>query len=110
MASQLRFEGGELEELLERVRTEVGPEARIVAANRIRQGGIAGFFAREGYEVVVDADGARTAAARTARPAARPSRAERARADVAHAEPSTTGDRHGPSRRRPRRCSTSSTK
>ena len=56
MASQLRFEGGELEELLERVRTEVGPEARIVAANRIRQGGIAGFFAREGYEVVVDAD------------------------------------------------------
>ena len=57
MASQLRFEGGELEELLERVRIEVGPEARIVAANRIRQGGIAGFFAREGYEVVVDADG-----------------------------------------------------
>jgi hypothetical protein len=58
LASQLRFEGGELEELLERVRTEVGPEARIVAANRIRQGGIAGFFAREGFEVVVDADGA----------------------------------------------------
>jgi hypothetical protein len=58
LASQLRFEGGELEELLERVRVEVGPEARIVAANRIRQGGIAGFFAREGYEVVVDADGA----------------------------------------------------
>ena len=54
MASQLRFEGGELEELLERVRSEVGPEARIVAANRIRQGGVAGFFAREGYEVVVD--------------------------------------------------------
>jgi hypothetical protein len=58
LASQLRFEGGELEELLERVRIEVGPEARIVAANRIRQGGIGGFFAREGYEVVVDADGA----------------------------------------------------
>ena len=61
MASQLRFEGGELEELLERVRTEVGPEARIVAANRIRQGGVGGFFAREGFEVVVDADGAPTA-------------------------------------------------
>jgi hypothetical protein len=60
LASQLRFEGGELEELLERVRVEVGPEARIVAANRIRQGGIAGFFAREGYEVVVDADGVST--------------------------------------------------
>ncbi len=57
MASQLRFEGGELEELLERVRTEVGPEARIVAANRIRQGGVAGFFAKEGFEVVVDLAG-----------------------------------------------------
>ena len=54
MASQLRFEGGELEELLERVRNQVGPDARIVAANRIRQGGIGGFFAREGYEVIVD--------------------------------------------------------
>jgi hypothetical protein len=57
LASQLRFEGGELEELLERVRTEVGPEARIVAANRIRQGGVAGFFAKEGFEVVVDLAG-----------------------------------------------------
>jgi len=57
LASQLRFEGGELEELLERVRAEVGPDARIVAANRIRQGGVAGFFAREGYEVVVDLTG-----------------------------------------------------
>ena len=64
MASQLRFEGGELEELLERVRSEVGPEARIVAANRIRQGGIAGFFAREGFEVVVDADGTDNGAGR----------------------------------------------
>jgi len=54
LASQLRFEGGELEELLERLPSEGGPEARIVAANRIRQGGVAGFFAREGYEVVVD--------------------------------------------------------
>ena len=58
MASQLRFEGGELEELLERVRNEVGPDAHIIAANRIRQGGIGGFFAREGYEVIVDPNGA----------------------------------------------------
>ncbi|HWS44505.1 MAG TPA: hypothetical protein VN636_01470 [Acidimicrobiia bacterium] len=54
MASQLRFEGAELEDVLERVRTEVGPNARIVGANRIRKGGIGGFFAREGFEVVVD--------------------------------------------------------
>ena len=59
MASQLRFEGGELEELLERVRTEVGPDARIVAANRVRQGGIAGFFARQAFEVVVEPAGRR---------------------------------------------------
>lgn len=54
MASQRRFEGTVLEDVLERVRTEVGPDARIVGANRIRKGGIAGFFAKEGYEVVVD--------------------------------------------------------
>jgi hypothetical protein len=58
LASQLRFEGAVLEDLLDRVRTEVGPDARIVAANRIRKGGVGGFFAREGFEVIVDlADG-----------------------------------------------------
>ena len=55
MASQLRFEGRELEELLERVRREVGVDAHIIEANRIRKGGIGGFFAKEGYEVLVDA-------------------------------------------------------
>jgi hypothetical protein len=54
LASQLRFEGPELEELLDRVRKEVGSDANIVAANRIRKGGIGGFFAREGFEVLVD--------------------------------------------------------
>ena len=54
MASQLRFEGAVLEDLLDQVRTEVGPNARIVAANRIRKGGVGGFFAREGFEVIVD--------------------------------------------------------
>jgi hypothetical protein len=54
LASQLRFEGAELEEVLERVRSEVGVDAQIVAANRIRKGGFAGFFAREGFEVIVD--------------------------------------------------------
>jgi hypothetical protein len=54
LASQLRFEGAVLEDLLDRVRTEVGPDARIVGANRIRKGGVGGFFAREGFEVIVD--------------------------------------------------------
>lgn len=54
MASQQQFEGPVLEDLLERVRAEVGTDARIVAANRVRKGGIAGFFSRQAYEVVVE--------------------------------------------------------
>jgi hypothetical protein len=40
--------------LLERVRAELGEDARIVAANRVRRGGVGGFFSREHYEVIVD--------------------------------------------------------
>ena len=72
MASQLQFEGPVLEDLLERVRAEVGPDARIVAANRVRKGGVGGFFAKEGFEVVVDA--ARTASDRARRRRRRSSR------------------------------------
>ena len=43
-----------LEDLLERVRAEAGADARIVAANRVRKGGIAGFFSRQAYEVLVE--------------------------------------------------------
>jgi hypothetical protein len=52
--AQRQFEGPVLEELLERVRREVGAEARIVAANRVRKGGVGGFFARQAYEVIVE--------------------------------------------------------
>lgn len=54
MASQLRFDGPVLEDVLDRVRREVGPGARIVAANRVRRGGVAGFFAKEHFEVIVE--------------------------------------------------------
>ncbi len=55
MASrQQRFEGPDLESLLDRVRTDLGEQARIVAANRVRKGGVGGFFSREHYEVVVE--------------------------------------------------------
>ncbi len=54
MASQRRFDGPVLEDLLDRVRAEAGTGAQIVAANRVRKGGLAGFFAREYYEVIVD--------------------------------------------------------
>ncbi|GIU85825.1 MAG: hypothetical protein KatS3mg009_0340 [Acidimicrobiia bacterium] len=72
MASQLRFEGAVLEDVLEQVRRDVGRGARIVAAHRVRKGGIAGFFAREHFEVIVEAPGPEVEeeAARPAAPAA----------------------------------------
>ncbi len=54
MASQLAFEGPVLQDLLDRVRAEIGPDAKIIAANRVRKGGVGGFFAREAYEVLVE--------------------------------------------------------
>ncbi|MCU1428221.1 MAG: hypothetical protein JWL83_2221 [Actinomycetia bacterium] len=54
MASQQRFEGPVLEDLLDRVRADAGPGAQIVAANRVRKGGLGGFFSREYFEVIVD--------------------------------------------------------
>jgi hypothetical protein len=54
LASQRRFDGPVLEDLLDRVRAEAGTGAQIVAANRVRKGGLGGFFAREYYEVIVD--------------------------------------------------------
>ena len=44
------------------MRAEVGPDARIVAANRVRKGGVGGFFAREAFEVLVEPAGAGTTA------------------------------------------------
>ncbi|MHB1486048.1 MAG: hypothetical protein ACYCS7_14080 [Acidimicrobiales bacterium] len=53
--SQL-FEGPALEPLLEQIRSEAGPEARIVQADRVRRGGFLGFFAREHFEIIVELD------------------------------------------------------
>jgi hypothetical protein len=58
LPSQRRFEGTSVEDLLARVHRELGPDAQIVEANKVRKGGLGGFFARETYEVVVEpADG-----------------------------------------------------
>ena len=54
---QSRYEGPDLEQLLEQVRTELGAGTKIVSANKIRSGGVAGFFARERFEVIVEHDG-----------------------------------------------------
>jgi hypothetical protein len=48
------FEGADLGVLLEQVRVEYGDRATVVAANRCRSGGIAGFFATESFEVIVE--------------------------------------------------------
>ncbi|HEU5448908.1 MAG TPA: hypothetical protein VFW57_07830 [Acidimicrobiia bacterium] len=51
-----RCEGTNLESVLEEVRARFGDTATIVEANRLRKGGVGGFFARERFEVVVDID------------------------------------------------------
>lgn len=51
---QQRFSGPELGDLLEEVVAEHGSTAAISAVNRIRSGGVAGFFCREEFEVIVD--------------------------------------------------------
>ena len=43
--------------MLEQVRTELGSNTKIVSANKVRSGGIGGFFARERFEVIVEHDG-----------------------------------------------------
>ena len=59
------LEGTDIRALLQQVRDSYGPEARIVHAERIRSGGMGGFFAKQRYEVTVevDADAATTASA-----------------------------------------------
>jgi hypothetical protein len=51
-----RCEGKNLESVLEEVRNRFGDTVAIVEANRLRKGGVGGFFARERFEVVVEVD------------------------------------------------------
>ncbi|MGH1504206.1 MAG: hypothetical protein ACRBI6_11660 [Acidimicrobiales bacterium] len=51
-----RFSGPDLERLLDDVRAEFGDDVTIVEANKIRSGGVGGFFAKELFEIVVDVD------------------------------------------------------
>jgi hypothetical protein len=50
----LLLEGDDLEALLARARAEGGPHARIVRAEKLRQGGVLGFFAKEKFEVALE--------------------------------------------------------
>ena len=55
MSAQLKsFEGPDVQLLLDGIRQELGPGAKIDRAERIRVGGLFGFFAKEHYRVVVE--------------------------------------------------------
>lgn len=51
---RLLLEGPDIESVLTRVHTEHGPDARIISAEKVRAGGLAGFFAKERFEVAVE--------------------------------------------------------
>lgn len=54
MSKRLLLEGTDLDALMVRVRAELGPRARVVKAERVRSGGVGGFFAKERFELTVD--------------------------------------------------------
>ena len=54
--TRLLFEGPDIHAVLAQVRGEYGTDVRIVAADKVRSGGIGGFFARERFEVAVEID------------------------------------------------------
>lgn len=55
-ATRVLLEGPDIDELLTRVRSTHGSGARIVSADKVRSGGVAGFFARERYAVEVEVE------------------------------------------------------
>ncbi|MFI7585890.1 hypothetical protein ACIB24_02300 [Spongisporangium articulatum] len=57
MAASLLLEGPDLRALLEQAHQQGGPQARIVRAEKVRHGGVFGFFAREVFEVAVEIPG-----------------------------------------------------
>jgi hypothetical protein len=50
------LEGTDIAKLLAQVRDEHGEDAKIVRAERVRTGGLAGFFSREHFELAVEID------------------------------------------------------
>ena len=56
MPTHLLLEGEDIEAVLARLRDTHGPDAKIVQAELVRSGGVAGFFAKRRYEVTVEVD------------------------------------------------------
>lgn len=57
--------------LLARIQSEVGPDAKVVSADKVRRGGVGGFFAKETYEIVVEVPDGLLAGAATPAPSRR---------------------------------------
>ena len=60
--TRLLLEGPDLHTLLEQIRTQYGAGAHILQAERVRRGGIAGFFARERFNIQVEVSDQQAAA------------------------------------------------
>jgi len=56
LSTRLLLEGPDIETLLSEVYSNYGEQARIIKAERVRTGGMAGFFAKERYEVSIEVD------------------------------------------------------
>jgi len=54
VGTRLLLEGTDLAALMAHVREELGAGAKVVRAERVRTGGLAGFFAREHFELTVE--------------------------------------------------------
>ena len=56
MPTHRLLEGTDIAKLLQQVRDEHGEDAKIVRAERVRTGGLAGFFSREHFELAIEID------------------------------------------------------
>ncbi|GHG55921.1 hypothetical protein GCM10011331_22950 [Flavimobilis marinus] len=54
MPRQLLLEGSDLDALVRQARAELGPGVKVVKAERVREGGFGGFFAKERFELTVE--------------------------------------------------------
>lgn len=57
MSRHLHLEGDDLAQVLRQARHHMGPGARIVSAERVRYGGVFGWFTKERFELVVEVGG-----------------------------------------------------
>jgi hypothetical protein len=85
VAQRLLLEGSDIDELLQRVRVQHGPDAEIVSAQERLVGGVGGFFARRRYEVSVQVpDRAVASAGAVSETTAQPSHPGREHSMTAH--------------------------